>query len=267
MAINFHDSYPIVHWNLNQHTLFKYYFGSVDDSANGFKLQILQNDSILIPTTEEVYFYFEKHDHTHGYIKATIEDDYFVVDLTNQVYAVEGKVKCNFQITSNSKWRTSPEFIIKVDENNIQDSIESSNDFIAFQQALNKLGDITADVNTVISKANTAISNANTATGNANTATQKALYAAGDVTASNNYALQSKGWAIGDTSISGSSTNNSKYYSEQAANSAILASQYATIVYPNLYIDITTGELISSQGTNISFSIDSNGYLISDITI
>lgn len=142
MAVNFQNSYTEVQWDLNKHALFKHFIGSVDDSANGYKLQIVQDTDILTPSTEEVYFYFEKKDNTHGYIQAVISGDYFVVDLTNQVFAYAGNVSCNFQISSGGKWKTSPEFTIKVDDNNIQDSIESSDDFIAFQNALSSLSSI-----------------------------------------------------------------------------------------------------------------------------
>lgn len=54
---------------------------------------------------------------------------------------------------------------------------------------------------------------------------------------------------------------------EDAANSAAMASEYSDIVYPNLYIDITTGILKSVGGENISFSLDLNGHLISEVTI
>jgi len=169
MAIDFTESYPLIQWNLNNKTLFKHYFGSVDDSANGYKLQILQDTDVLIPTTEEVYFYFEKKDNTHGYIKADVIDDYFVIHLTNQVFAAKGKVSCNFQITSNSKWKTSPEFKIEVDENNIRDSIESSDDFIAFQDALNSMVEVVNDAGTAITNINTAINTANQSIANVNT--------------------------------------------------------------------------------------------------
>lgn len=154
MAFDFRDSYPLVQWDLNNNTIRKQkLIGSVDDSGNGYKLQILHDGNLLSPTTEKVFFYFEKHDNTHGYIEATIIDNLYVIDLTNQVFAVTGDVSCNFQIQINPKWKTSPEFKIKVDKNNISDSIESSDDFIVFQNALNDLIDITTDATTATTNA------------------------------------------------------------------------------------------------------------------
>jgi hypothetical protein len=105
-----------------------------------------------------------------------------------------------------------------------------------------------------------------TATGNAENAAQAALDAAGDATASNNYSLQSKRWAIG-TVVPEDAEDNAKYYSEVAQNAAQTASEYSSIVYPNLSIDITTGMLSSLGGENISFSLDANGNLISEVTV
>jgi hypothetical protein len=76
----------------------------------------------------------------------------------------------------------------------------------------------------------------------------------------------SKRWAVGGV-ISGDDIDNSKYYSQQSANSAALAAEYSSIVYPNLYIDTSTGELMSVGGQNITFSIDASGNLISEVSI
>lgn len=56
-------------------------------------------------------------------------------------------------------------------------------------------------------------------------------------------------------------------YKNDAANSAEIAAMYAGFVYPNLYIDLATGQLMSIGGQNISFFIDNNGYLNSEVTI
>lgn len=61
--------------------------------------------------------------------------------------------------------------------------------------------------------------------------------------------------------------NQSEEFAEQAANSAAIAAEYSDIIYPNLYIDTSTGELMSVGGDNITFSIDSSGNLISEVTI
>jgi len=79
-------------------------------------------------------------------------------------------------------------------------------------------------------------------------------------------ASAAKRWAVGGVE-SGDDTDNAKYYSEQAENYANIAQEYSDIVYPNLYIDIETGELNSVGGENITFIIDSNGFLVSEVTV
>lgn len=74
----------------------------------------------------------------------------------------------------------------------------------------------------------------------------------------------SKRYAVGGVE-DGDTTDNAKYYAEQAKNAAELAEMYSDFVFPTLYIDIDTGELMSVGGENISFFIDENGYLNSEV--
>jgi hypothetical protein len=72
---------------------------------------------------------------------------------------------------------------------------------------------------------------------------------------------------IVQTNIATTQAGISTAAAESAANSAAIAAEYSSIVYPNLYIDTSTGELMSVGGENITFSIDSSGNLISEVTI
>jgi hypothetical protein len=265
MAIDFRKSYPIIQWDLNNCTLQKYYFGSKDDSANGFKLQILQDSEILVPSTEEVYFYFEKKDKTHGYLKATISEEYFIIDLTNQVYAAAGEVSCNFQITSNSEWKSSPEFIIKVDKNNIQDSIESSNDFKVFQEALDSLGDVTEAVNEAVINANSAVLNAETAITNAKNAASSANTAAANASEKAESAksasdLANKKAELADLAASTANTaaasvntsiSNAQIATQQALDAAVNADEKASLADKSAASANIMKELISNETLKI----------------
>lgn len=142
MAIDFSESYPLIEWDLNNRKLDKYFFGSLNDSANGFKVMIQQDSNIVTPSYEKLYFYCEKPDNTRVYQEFAISGDYFIINLDNQVFTYKGDVRCNLQISYNSKWKTSPEFIIKVDDNNIDNSVASSSVFIALQDALNQVGTV-----------------------------------------------------------------------------------------------------------------------------
>ena len=252
MALDFKDSYPIVQWNLNNNTLYKHYNGSVDDTGNGFKLQIRQGEDVLFPSTEKAFFYFEKKDGTNGYIDSTIDENYFVFDLTNQVYAIKGIVECNFQINSGDKWRTSKTFTIEVNDNNIAKAIESSNDFIALQHALATVNQSVIDVQNAVVAVNEAIdntqiaidkadistSNANEAATNANLASNVAIEkanlaesAANSVTsaiAEANLAINNAKNATTDALTATTSANEAAETASTAANTATLAASRAS---------------------------------------
>lgn len=76
----------------------------------------------------------------------------------------------------------------------------------------------------------------------------------------------SKRWAVGGVE-EGDEEDNSKYYAEQAENAAEIAQEYSGIIYPNIYIDIPTGNLMSVGGENIVFTIDTDGNLISEVIV
>jgi hypothetical protein len=229
-----------------------------------------------LPSNAVVHFACTKPDRTGVLNQCEIQNGKIIYRITDQTTIKYGRFKAEFRVYNQvlennvtiNRRLTSPSFFMDIDRSELDDdTVISTDEFNALTDAIANLGDITADVNDAISRADSATSGANTARDSANSAAQTALDAAGDVTASENYALQSQAWAIGVASISGSLTNNSKYYSEQSANSAQLASQYASIVYPNLYIDIATGELVCTGGENIVFTIDASGCLISEITV
>lgn len=143
MAIDFTKSYPVIEWDLNNYHFFTKYFGKKEENAKGFKIQIMQDGEVLTPTTETLRIYCKKKDGTSVYIdSSTVIDTYYIINLTNQVYSVVGLVECELQLNSNNKWLYSPTFGINVDDNLMDGSIVSSNDFIALQNALNQVDNL-----------------------------------------------------------------------------------------------------------------------------
>lgn len=187
MAINFQDSYPTINWDLNKTSLYIKYFGKKDDSARGFKVQILQDADVLTPTTEKLRIYCLKQDNKKVYIDAVPSGDLFVIDLTNQVFAVAGTVDCELQLSSNGDWVTSETFYIKVNDNLEDGSILSSDDYIALRDALDSIESSIEQVNTAVSQVNMALTDTETAIANVETATTNANNAA---TNANNVATQ-----------------------------------------------------------------------------
>jgi len=143
MAIDFTKSYPVIEWDLNNYHFFTKYFGKKEENSRGFKVQILQDGEVLIPSTETLRIYCKKKDGTSVYINSSsIVDGHYIINLTNQVFAIEGLVECELQLNSGGIWRYSPTFGINVDKNLIDGSILSSNDFIALQDALNRVDNL-----------------------------------------------------------------------------------------------------------------------------
>lgn len=137
--------------------------------------------------------------------------------------------------------------------------------------ATTKATNATAAANSASADAQTASEKATTATQQATLATTKAQQASvSEVTATTkaieaaDSASQSKRWAVGGV-VSGDGTDNSKFYCQQAQNYAKVAQEVTDILYPDIFIDIDSGHLISEGGNNFSVSIDDNGHLISAI--
>jgi hypothetical protein len=179
MAIDFRNSYPLITWDLNKKNLFFNYFGKKDDSARGFKVQILQDSDVLIPTTESLRFYCIKDDNTKVYANSSKSDSIFIIDLPNQVFSVVGTVECELQLSDNNgDWVTSETFYIKVNENLVDGSILSSDDYIALRDTLDSVQDALINVNTAVENVNTALNDTSVAITNANAATTSATDAA-----------------------------------------------------------------------------------------
>lgn len=143
MAIDFTKSYPVIEWDLNNYHFFTKYFGKKEENSRGFKIQILQDGEVLTPTTETLRIYCKKKDSTSVYMdSSSIVDSYYIINLTNQVFAIAGLVECELQLNSGGIWRHSPTFGINVDDSLVDGSIVSSNDFIALQDALNRVDNL-----------------------------------------------------------------------------------------------------------------------------
>lgn len=143
MAIDFTKSYPVIEWDLNNYHFFTKYFGKKEENSRGFKVQILQDGEVLTPTTETLRIYCKKKDGTSVYMdSSSIVDSYYIINLTNQVFAIAGLVECELQLNSGGIWRYSPTFGINVDDSLVDGSTVSSNDFIVLQDALNRVDNL-----------------------------------------------------------------------------------------------------------------------------
>lgn len=106
----------------------------------------------------------------------------------------------------------------------------------------------------------TATSKAAEASTSAETATNKAKESSDSADLSRSYAV-----GTGNTVRPGDSTDNSKYYSEQAAKSAALAEATAKVNLPQFWIDFATGELMATFEKPFNFYINSEGELMVEV--
>lgn len=173
--IDLKQSYRLITWDIGNKLINVSYFGKVDDSGRGLKIKLIQNSIVVTPTTETLKIYLKKPDGTAVYIDAIINGQYFEITLTNQVYAVAGTVKAELQLKVGDNWITSDTFAIVVDENLVDGSILSSNDFVALQDALTRVNELEDTVQEASSNAQTAVNNANEAVQTANNLTQQVI--------------------------------------------------------------------------------------------
>lgn len=81
-----------------------------------------------------------------------------------------------------------------------------------------------------------------------------------------NYNVSAESWAHGGTGARpGEETDNSKYYSEIARQEAEKAESYATITFPEFFMDFVDGHLYCDQGKNVEFFVDENNHVIVEV--
>ena len=109
-----------------------------DTKSRGFYVTITQNRVEVPVTTQTLTFYAEKSDGTRVYQNAIKDIDKFRIDLTNQVFAVPGIVKCEFTLKGATDEKISSKtFKMKIDEQLAENSIVSKDERGVIDDALN----------------------------------------------------------------------------------------------------------------------------------
>lgn len=134
--MDFSKNYYELEWDLAKPLPYILPIGVKDDNSNGFKVKILQNGELLTPTTETLRIYIVKHDGNPIFDDFVIQDGLFTIELDNQVFAVEGDAECQLRLSSGSNIKYSTTFIYKIGKNLIDGSIESTPEYIAFENGL-----------------------------------------------------------------------------------------------------------------------------------
>ena len=77
------------------------------------------------------------------------------------------------------------------------------------------------------------------------------------------YNKSSISYAVGGTgSRIGEDTDNSKYYSEKAKEEAEKAGSYANLIFPEFYLDASTGHLMCKQGKTVTVKVENDHVLV-----
>jgi len=145
--MNFEGFYEEIYFNVDKKINKVLKAKQGDTGSRGLDITLLQKNLVLPVTTETMTAYFTKPDNTHEFIHAEKVDGKFRIDFTNQVVAVPGKVKCELTLYGSLLEQITGEtFDIEVAKNLQDGSIESSNQFTALVEALNKVNDFDAQL-------------------------------------------------------------------------------------------------------------------------
>lgn len=132
ITVDLYNPYPLGIMNAKQ-----------GDTARGAIVTLTAGGSIVEPTTEQVRIYAKKPDGTKVYNDCTIQDGKVKIVFTNQLLAIAGSLPVELEMMSGNDILTTPIFVIQVLPTNIDSSaIESSDEFTALEDALQKVEDL-----------------------------------------------------------------------------------------------------------------------------
>lgn len=143
------QAYKQIDWNLSEKKLNTELWGKESDNARGLKIRLINNGSGVTLSSEVMRVNFKKSDGTQVFSNCTISNNFFVLKMSEQVFAVPGIVECELVLQQHTDFVTSPTFRLIVDEN-LNTDIESSDEFTALQEALVDLASINDPVDVVV---------------------------------------------------------------------------------------------------------------------
>lgn len=137
MALDFKQFYKHLIFDIDESINTLYTAKQGDTKSRGFYITITQNRVQVPVTTETMTFYAQKPDRTRVYVNAVKDGDKFRIDLTNQVFAVPGTVKCELTLRgANGEKISSKTFKMLIDEQLAEDSIVSKDERGVIDDAL-----------------------------------------------------------------------------------------------------------------------------------
>lgn len=267
-----------------------------DDGTARLKARLYENELAYTPASGATARIEGTKPDKHGFsYVASISGNLVTADLTTQMTAVAGRVPTQIVITEPSGQTGTFVFWLDVQKAALSDDTDISDTELpaimdlarenarkaeeaaenaeasaegaaqSAQDASDSASAAAQSASNASSAASTATSKAGEAAASATAAAGSATAASGSATTASDYATQAKSWAVGPngTGTSGTDTNNSKYWAEQAAQSASEAEQYAQggLIYKGsiLFANIPTTNLKAGDMYNIEddFTTDS----------
>lgn len=216
-----------------------------------------------IPDGSTAFIKGAKPDNTAYSYTCTYEGNVVIASIKEQMSNVKGDSLCEISIRDSSNNIVgSANFTIRVEESPYYSVSRSKTDIDDLQQQIN------AGVTEATNRAETAASNANASALNALAAEENVIAIRDKLpemaeAAAENASKTAESWAVGGTGTrTGEDMDNSKYYSqiaaqkaEEASNTAKLVKDYSTIVMPDLYLDIESGKLYEKTGVGIDVKL------------
>ncbi|MCD7784560.1 MAG: phage baseplate upper protein [Oscillospiraceae bacterium] len=196
-----------------------------DEGSRYVKITILSNGEVFeIPDGAIATLRCRKPDGTYILNDATINDDYTITaELTENMLAAVGNCRCEVTVYADDASLTTVPFIVKVTAVSVNPDIESTDEYTALTEALNKVIDISGIADEALAEASEALETVSeveteigTAIANAEDATEAANEAAEKANTSANNADEATAKANTATENANTATEEAKTATEQA---------------------------------------------------
>lgn len=200
------------------------HLSQMDVQSSGLSFSVYDGSAKMSLTGLSVGLHGKKLDGTiFEYSAASVSSDSAIFDITDQMTAVSGKVKCELRLTDSSgNDRGTANFIIYVEKSPIDGGVESISD----------LPEIIQNVTDAKSAAASAASSASAAANSATSASDSASAAKGSASAAKtsegNAAASQKAAAVSETAAATSAQQASDYKDQAAGYSG--AASYSFVV-------------------------------------
>ena len=140
--INLRSIYPKIIWDLTSNRINGTLEGKQNDTGRGIEVSLISDGTYITPTTETLRMRFSKPDGTSGYISSTLVNGKYLIEGLNQVFAITGEILCDFELFVGGEFIKSVDFMIISQESQMNNEIESSDEFTVLQEFIIQVDEI-----------------------------------------------------------------------------------------------------------------------------